>query len=441
MGYGCGRELIPWWQYMRGCVPVPLALPVLLILVSLIPAGLLAQTAADDHLTLDSALARARRANASLPVARLQVQSAEARVRQARGALYPTLSLEGDLHAGAPQHYASNDAMLRVLARTPVYDGGELRARLARSSAEADAFRAGYGVAERDVDYAVRVTYSLVLRTRATLAFRRRAVKRLRSYLTVVLARRAAGQGVGADVLQTKQRLVSARADIETVTRDLHEEKMTLNDLLGRAPDAPLSLAPLPDPAPPTPTHGQPWLQTPDVVQSDADVRASRADLAAARAGHKPHLDLEVNLGTQPVLGSEAALLNDGTGSGAGVLLSLSMPLWDKGVYAGRLAEATAALGQARQQKVAVQRSARLAWTKAVSNTVDLLGEYRARNEAADIARDAYLQAESLYRGGQSTALTVLDAYDAWIQADQAQLNVIYDYHVARAEQIRWGAQ
>jgi outer membrane protein len=362
-------------------------------------------------------------------------------VRQARGALYPKLSLDGDLHGGTPQSYASSDALFRVLTRTPIYDGGELRAGLARSNAEADAFRAGYRVAVRDVDYAVRVAYGLVLRAQATLTFRRRAVQRLQSYLAVVQARRAAGQGVGADVLQTQQRLASARADIATVRRDLHEGKMTLNDLLGRFPGAPLSLAPLPEPAPLQPASGQPWLQTPDIAQSEADVRASRADLAAARAGHKPHLDLEANVGTQPVLGSDVALLNNGTGSGAEVLLSFSMPFWDKGVYQGRLAEATAALGQARQQKVVVQRSARLAWTKAASDVGDLFTEYRARNTAAGVARDAYLQAESLYRGGQSTALTVLDAYDAWIQADQAQLNVIYDYRVAQAELARWGTQ
>jgi outer membrane protein TolC len=414
-----------------------------MIFAAAMPAALFAQPAAGSagRFTLDAALAQARKANAELPVARLQVQGAEARVRQARGALYPKLSLDGDLHGGTPQSYASSDALFRVLTRTPIYDGGELRAGLARSNAEADAFRAGYRVAVRDVDYAVRVAYGLVLRAQATLTFRRRAVQRLQSYLAVVQARRAAGQGVGADVLQTQQRLASARADIATVRRDLHEGKMTLNDLLGRFPGAPLSLAPLPEPAPLQPASGQPWLQTPDIAQSEADVRASRADLAAARAGHKPHLDLEANVGTQPVLGSDVALLNNGTGSGAEVLLSFSMPFWDKGVYQGRLAEATAALGQARQQKVVVQRSARLAWTKAASDVGDLFTEYRARNTAAGVARDAYLQAESLYRGGQSTALTVLDAYDAWIQADQAQLNVIYDYRVAQAELARWGTQ
>jgi len=411
----------------------------LVILAATTPAALLAQPAASaaaGHITL----AQARRANAQLPVAQLAVQGADARVRQARGRLYPTLALDGDLHGGTPQSYASSDALLQVMTQTPIYDGGELRAGLARSHAEADAFRAGYRVAVREVDYAVRVAYAQILRAQATVAFRRRAIERLQAYLAVVQGRQAAGQGVGADVLRTQQRLASARADVATATRQLHEGDMTLNDLLGRVPQAPLSLAPLPDPQPPAGASGEPWLAAPDIAQSEADVRASQADVTVARAGHKPHLALEANVGTQPVLGSDVALLNNGTGSGAEVLLTFSLPFWDKGVYAGRLAEASAALGQAEQQKVVVQRAARLEWTQAASDLTDLYREYRGRNAAAGVARDAYLQAESLYRGGQSTALAVLDAYDAWIQADQAQLNVAYDYRAAQASLDRWGA-
>ena len=62
-----------------------------------------------------------------------------------------------------------------------------------------------------------------------------------------------------------------------------------------------------------------------------------------------------------------------------------------------------------------------------------------AAARAAQAAQDAYLQTESLYRGGQGTALDVLDAYDAWIQADQAQADATYNYRVSQADLIRWG--
>lgn len=405
------------------------------------PLALRAQQPADttSPITLEQALTEARTANAQLPVARLEVQGAVARVQQARGMLYPTLAADGDVHLGTPQSYASSDALVRILAQAPIYQGGELRAGLAQSHAEADALRAGYRMAVRDVDFAVRVGYGRVLRDEAEIAFRQRAIQRLDAYLTVIQGRQAAGQGVGADLLKTQQRVASAQADIAALQRDLDEARMELNDVLGRSPDAPLRLAPLPEPSPPADTTGQPWLVTPDVAQSQAQVRAAVAGVQAAHAGRKPHIALEADAGGQPVLGSDVALLNNGTGWGAQLLVSVTLPFWDAGIYHGRVAEAGAALDQANQQEVAVRRAAHLAWSQAVADLANLYLEYQARTRAAGIAQDAYLQAESLYRGGQGTALDVLDAYDAWIQADQSQLDALFGYRAANATLIRWG--
>ena len=428
---------------MRSAPSKSASRPLFLLLASLASPAVLGQPPVVEQgpLTLQEALLEAHRANAQLPVAEFQVQQAMARLRQTRGLLYPQLSVDGDVHGGTPQTYASSDALARVLAKTPIYNGGELRAGVARSSAEVDSSIAGYRMSTRDLDHAVRLAYGRILRAEATLDFRRPAIDRLQAYLSVVQSRQAAGQGVGADLLQTLQRLAAARADLEAAGRDLDEGRLALNDLLGREPGAQISLAPLPDPTPPAKTTGTPWLSTPDVEQSEANVRASEASVNAARAGRKPHITFEGDVGTQPVLGSNVALLNNGTGSGAEVTINFSLPFWDSGVLRGRMDEANAVLRQARQQSLVVQREAQLAWTQAVTDLGDLYDEYRARDAATGTARDAYLQAESLYRGGQGTALAVLDAYDAWIQANQSLLDVVYTYRVAQADLYRWGSQ
>jgi outer membrane protein TolC len=404
-------------------------------------AALRAQTSPEvpDSLTLEQALEEAHRANAQLPEAQYRVQQARARARQARGELYPKLSIDGDLHGGAPQSYASNDSLARVLAQTPIYEGGELRAGVKRSDAETDSSVAGYQMSVREVDRAVRVAYGRILRDESTLQLDSRAIDRLQTYLAAVRARQAAGQGLGADALRTRQRLASAQADWATARRDLDDGTMELNDLLGRAPDAALSLAPLPDPKPPLQSIDQPWLATPDIEQAEADIRAQQAGVQAARAGRRPRVTLEADVGVQSSAGSNLAPLNNGSGSGGQILLNFSVPFWDKGVFRARMDEANAALGEARQRKLVVERAARLAWMQAVNGVADLYTEFRARGAAAVAARDAYLQAESLYRGGQGTALEVLDAHDAWIQANQTLLDVIYDYRVAQADLDRWG--
>jgi len=427
---------------MRRRTPTRSILGVALLLVpALGTAPISAQARADSGavLTLDEAIAEARRANAQLPLASLDVQSALARSEQARGALYPALSLDGDVHGGIPQKYASGDAFVRLLARAPLYEGGELRAARDRSDAEAQALKAGYRVAVREVDYAVRADYGRVRRAEDGLALRRRGIERLRSYLTVVQSREASGQGVGSDLLRTRQRLAAAQADLASLRREVNDARMALDDVLGRDPEAPLRLASLASPTPPADTTGQPWLATPDVAQSASRIHAAEAGLRAARGGRKLHVDLEADVGAQPVLNSDVALLNNGRGGGGELTLFFSLPFWDGGVFRGRMAEARATLDQAHREQTVVRRASRLAWTRAARALGDLYREYEARDRAADVARDAYLQTESLYRGGQGSSLDVLDAYDAWIQANQDRLDVIYAYRVAEADLDRWG--
>ena len=79
----------------------------------------------------------------------------------------------------------------------------------------------------------------------------------------------------------------------------------------------------------------------------DTSGAAAVPGVGVAHAGRLPHVSLEADAGTQPVLGSDVALLNNGTGSGAQVLLSVSLPLWDFGIYSGRVAEARAGLDRA----------------------------------------------------------------------------------------------
>jgi outer membrane protein len=423
-------------QLVAAFAPIPLVMA----LAAARPAAAGAQTPGDSTpLTLADALREAERANAQLPIAQFDLQGAIARARQAKGMLYPTLSLDGDVHLGTPQSYASSDALARVLVQTPLYEGGELRAGLAQRNAEVDALRAGYQVAVRDVDHAVRLAFSRLARAEDGIAFRSRGVERLQAYLAVIQSRRAGGQGVGSDLLRTQQRLAAAEADLADARRELHDATLDLNDVLGRSPDAPLTVAPLPAPERPVAAEGEPWLATPDVAQMAAQERAAAAGIDVARAGRRPHISLEADAGTQPVLGSDVALLNNGRGSGAQVLLSVSFPLWDFGIYSGGVAEARAALDQTRQQGVALRRATHLAWSRAVANLSDLYQAYEAAGRAAQAAQDAYLQAESLYRGGQGTALDVLDAYDAWIQADQAQADATYNYRASQADLIRWG--
>ena len=244
------------------------------------------------------------------------------------------------------------------------------------------------------------------------------------------------------DVLKTQVRLGAATADLEDAARRLDLIRFELNDLLGRAPDARLALAPLPPPGPPPrDSTGEPWATAPDVRSAEADVDAAVSSVTVARAGRRPHLSLTADAGALPLFpGSEVGTgLNNGQGWGMELTFSLSWPLWDTGVYRARLEQARLGADRARQVATAVRREARLEWRRAFAELWSRYRELLVRAGNVPVAQDSYLRAESLYRGGAATALDVLDAFTQWIDASEAAAEAALGYRAAEARLLRWG--
>ncbi|GAC1543295.1 MAG: hypothetical protein NVS2B9_10460 [Myxococcales bacterium] len=141
-------------------------------------------------------------------------------------------------------------------------------------------------------------------------------------------------------------------------------------------------------------------------------------------------------LGGAPVGGFARRLRND---FGASLTLSLSMPIFDFGVYRGRRQEAEALAVQADRRATAQARRARLELESAQARLGTLYREVDARRRSLPLARDAYLSAASLYAGGSGTALEVLDAYTGMMGAARAYAQAVFAYRVAEAKAIRWG--
>jgi outer membrane protein TolC len=108
-------------------------------------------------------------------------------------------------------------------------------------------------------------------------------------------------------------------------------------------------------------------------------------------------------------------------------------------VYRSRVVQAELAEKAATQRLSVAQRRVRLEWKRARAGLRALYLEVDARAHTIEIARDSYLQAESLYRGGVGSALEVLDAYDAWSAGSQAHAETVLRYRLAQAELLRLG--
>ena len=390
-------------------------------------------------LTLDEALREARNANAHLPVAARGVEIARAEVREARARRSPTAGLAGGLNAGGPLAYTTSQGAAQVVGAATLLDGGLRRANLRVANYRLQGTGAGFRIAEKDVDLAVRLQFSEMVRAESEIEFREQGITRLRNYLAEVRQRSAAGQPVGSDVLTTQVRLGTEEAALADASRKLDEARIGLNDVMGRVPDSPLEAAALPPPAPPTASPGSQWLIAPDVREAEANTAAARAGIAAIRSERRPQLQVSANLGILPVFGRDAGTgPNSGKGFGGAVLFSLGVPLFDGGVFRARLDRANLLAAQAHDSEIVVKRQVRFSSQLARSELNTLYKQVEIWGRNVPVARDAYLQTQSMYTGGAATALEVLDAYTSWINANESYADAIRLYRQAEANYIRW---
>lgn len=394
-------------------------------------------------LTLEKALELARATNAQLPVAALDSAIARAQLREARASRWPVLSLESGANLGGPLAYTTSQGLLQLVGSDTLYSGGLRGANLRAAAYRVRAAGAGYRIAQKDVDLQVRLQYADLLKADEEIKIREEGIGRLRSYLAQVEARLAAGQPVGSDVLTTRVRLGTEEATLADAQRARDEAQLELNDLMGREPQLPLMLAPLPTPVPTVSPDTAPWLATPELQQAGANRAVADAGVLATRAERRPQLSVTAGLGVIPTFSSSNPGTGPFSGSGFGgaVMFSLTWPLLDAGVFRARLERANLQTQQARGTESVVRRRSRLLWELAAAQRTRAFKQVQLWARNVPLSRDAYLQTASMYNGGAATALEVLDAYAAWVNASVSYSDAILRYRQAEANLLRWGTR
>lgn len=392
-------------------------------------------------LTLDDATTLARATNAQLPVAALESTIAQTQLREAQASRWPRLSLESSANFGGPLEYTTSQGLLQLVGSDTLFSGGLRRANLRAARYRVQLAGAGYRIAQKDVDLSVRLRFAEFLRAEESVGIREQGIERLRSYLGQIEARRAAGQPVASDVLTTQVRLGREEAMLADARRTLDEARLQLNDLMGREPQLPLALAPLPPPSPPVSRDSLPWLTTPELRQAAVNSVIAQTGMAATRAERRPQLSMSANLGVIPTFSSSNPGTGPFSGSGFGgaVMFSLSWPLLDAGVFRARLERANLLTRQAQRRQAFVLRQSRLSWEVADVQRTRVYQQVQLWARNVPLARDASLQTESMYNGGAATALEVLDAYAAWVDANESYADAVLRYRQAEATTLRWG--
>ena len=362
------------------------------------------------RITLDEAVRRAIAKNPNAELAAADIERAEALVRQARAASFPTLAanaiytrldsartLNNNVIAGPNQLHANFAATVPIIVP-------QRWAQWSRAGYAVDSARVAQVDIKRGVAIATARAYLAVVVQRRLVEVKHLARDAAKAHYDYSHTRFAGGVGTRIDEVRAAQELASADVDVKNAEVAVVRAQEALGVLA--ATDGPLDTTDVP-PFPALPTLASANNETthrPDVRA--ASTRVEVADRAAGLAwtDYMPFL-----VGSGEVFYQDPPSLTVPQ-TGWQAQLILTVPLYDGGLRYGQQAEREAILNSAKIARDAALRQAR----SEVRTAFDAVGRaddaLTLARDAARLARESLDLATIAYRAGATTNLEVVDA-------------------------------
>ena len=225
--------------------------------------------------------------------------------------------------------------------------------------------------------------------------------------LNLVTARARAGAATALEVAQQRGLAASQRRAVATLRQQAGEARTALAVLLGVPGTMPVTTMSVDSLRQPSIDAGLPsalLLRRPDIATAESRLAAAQADVSAARAAMFPALSLTAGLGYG---GSQLRSLFDNPIYS--VAAALAAPIFN----AGRLGAVRDRADARREELLATYRQTIVAAAGDVERALNALAGNAAQRVAQDEelaqARRALTLAESRYRAGAESMLTLLD--------------------------------
>ena len=367
---------------------------------------------------LQALVDQAAGSNLDLAMARARVKQADARARQARAAILPSVDAAANANylAGHSAQGAAHEtdwaALLSATYEIDFWGKNRASARSARLLAQAS--KADRDTIALTTLAGVANSYFLVLSLSERLANATANVDAAQKLLTVIQYRFDAGFSNPVELATQKAVVATAGLVISELKQQRSEALAALAILLGRAPEEfsveGSTLDPLIEPTVGSGLPSELLTRRPDVFMAEANMRAANADLLAARAALFPSLTLTASGGLQNPALNAAILSLGGVGSTLNLGAAITQPIFNGGRLRAVRSEA-----QAKEEElVAAYKAAILSALVDVENALSALrhlDDARPLQEEnlAQSAR-AFEGASIRYKAGAQDFLTLLEA-------------------------------
>jgi outer membrane protein TolC len=166
----------------------------------------------------------------------------------------------------------------------------------------------------------------------------------------------------------------------------------------------------------------QALAQRPDLVAAYAAVKAAKANVKAVEADFLPKVYLGAVAANSRISFDVRGLPGlSQTATSSGVLLGITMPIFDGGLRRARLREAEIQVDQAQQSLQTQRRDALREMVAAETALRSTLQSFEAATELVSTAQTTYDAAFEAYRSGVGTLTTVTQATTDLLEARQAR--------------------
>lgn len=343
----------------------------------------------------------------------------------------------GQVGAQASPVFIANNAVHEYTSQASVNETIGLKQLADAKVASANAARAAaeLQIARRGLVSAVVTLYFEVAASEERQHLQEEALKEAQSFTDLTQKREAAREVAHADVVKAQLQLQQRQRELGDATLTMNRARLDMGVLLFPDPRATYSteVKGLPTPLPTKDEVNQmASAHNPEIASALADLRASNFEVASAKAAYLPDVALNFTYGIDaPQFAKRGP---DGVSNlGYSITGTLDIPVWDWFSTQKRIKQSEIRRDAAKVTLTATQRRliATLEETYAEASV--------AQSQLASLDQSVTTAAESLrltrlrYSAGESTALEVVDAQNAYLAAGTAQSDGFVRYQSALA--------
>ena len=427
------------------------------VVASLVAAPLMAQAPASTAPLALSFADAVRLAAGEAPVvtvATLKTGEADARVRQARAALLPSVSLGGFWlnRTFNPQSFGFsfpppltlppligpfNNYDARFSAAQTLFDWSSV-ARVRAARTQADGSRAERGVTVEGSALATAQAYLRAARARAVVEARQADSSVAAELVTLAQARKAAGVSPAIDVTRARAQLVTAEGLLIVARNQLDRARIDVSRALGLDPGTPMTLTDSLDPslgAADVPADRDGAVTTglanrPDLRAEAARGAAARQTGSAIRAERLPRLEIAGDYGVNGLTVPGSIATRDLT-------VQVSLPILDGFHREARADEQNAIARESQVRESDLRRQIEADVDAALLDLRSAQAQGAVAAEQLRLAEDELSQAREQFRAGVTGNIEVINAQSSLIRARDTEIDARYAAVTARVSLAR----